>query len=348
MLTNAALLLATLGIRRQRWQGQPVSRMAISGAGLAVLIFSGCLWGYGQVRMQTIDREAERATRMRIAVLQGNIDQNKKWDRAFQQTTLQKYAELAEKTGRENPDLIVWPETATPFFIGHNRPMTNRLYAGIRRSGSGHLIGAPTAIRHQERTAYHNSALLFDAQARLVDHYEKVHLVPYGEYVPLKKWLPFIRKMVAQVGDFIPGQTGKALEWHQSRLGVQICYEIIFPELSRAMVQNGTNLLINITNDAWFGETSAPRQHFSMAVFRAIENRRALARAANTGISGYIDPVGRILQTSELNTATALTHALPLMNTASTYTAVGDQFALGCLILTLLMGGQGLVRRNSS
>ena len=221
------------------------------------------------------------------------------------------------------------------------------MYADIQRSGTGHLIGAPTAIRYQERTAYHNSALLFDAQARLVNHYEKVHLVPYGEYVPLKEWLPFINKMVAQVGDFIPGQTGKALEWQHSRLGVQICYEIIFPELSRAMVQNGTNILINITNDAWFGETSAPRQHFSMAVFRAIENRRALARAANTGISGYIDPVGRILQTSELNTATALTRALPLMNTASIYTAGGDRFALGCLILALLMGGQGLVRRNS-
>jgi apolipoprotein N-acyltransferase len=336
-LINAAVLLASLGFRRQRWQSQPVSRKSIGGAALAVLIVSCFLWGYGQNRIRTFDQEVSQAPHRKISVLQGNIDQNKKWDRNFQKTTLQKYNALALQADRDKPDLIVWPETATPFFIGHNRPLTELLQTGIRQTRTDHLIGTPTAIRHNDRTAYHNSALLFDARAGLVDHYEKVHLVPFGEYVPFKEWLPFLGKMVAQVGDFIPGTEGKAITWQDRRIGVLICYEIIFPALSRAMVLNKTDILINITNDAWFGKTSAPRQHFSMAVFRAIENRRALARAANTGISGFIDPVGRIIQASELNTATTLTRALPLMTTTSVYTSIGDIFALGCLIVTLFV-----------
>ncbi len=344
-LINAAVLLASLGFRQQRWQSQPVSRKSIGGAGLAVLTVSCFLWGYGLDRIRTLNQEASRAPHRKISVLQGNIDQNKKWDRKFQKATLEKYNALSLQTSREKPDLIVWPETATPFFIGHNRPLTALLQTGIRQTHADHLIGTPTAIRHNDRTAYRNSALLFDARAGLVDHYEKAHLVPFGEYVPFKEWLPFLGKMVAQVGDFIPGPAGKAIAWQGRHLGVQICYEIIFPELSRAMVQNKTDILINITNDAWFGKTSAPRQHFSMAVFRAIENRRALARAANTGISGFIDPVGRIIRASELNTATTLTQALPLMTATSIYTSAGDIFALGCLVVTLFVAGRGLLYR---
>lgn len=341
-LSNAAVLLATLGLSRKNWQTHPVSRKLIAGGGALVLVVSGLIWGYGQTRIRAIDREAAQAPRKKIAVLQGNIDQNKKWNRTFQRTTIETYNQLAATANRDKPDLIVWPETATPFFIGHNRPMTDLLQAGIRRTKTDHLIGTPTAIPYNGRTAYHNSAVLFDAQNRVVDHYEKVHLVPYGEYVPFKEWLPFIGKMVAQVGDFIPGEAGKAIAWQGGRLGVQICYEIIFPALSRAMVNNETDILVNITNDAWFGETSAPHQHFSMAVFRSIENRRALARAANTGISGFIDPVGRILAASELNTSAALTRSLPLMTTTSIYTRCGDLFAWGCLLLTLVVGGRSL------
>ncbi len=344
-LVNTAVLIAGLGFWRQRWQAQSVSKGNIAGAALTALAVSGFLWGYGQIRINAIDRDAGQAPRKKIAVLQGNIDQNKKWNRQFQKATLQTYTALALQADRDKPDLIVWPETATPFFIGHNRAMTDLLQAGIRQTRADHLIGTPTTIQKNGHTAYHNSAVLFDPQARSADHYKKVHLVPFGEYVPFKEWLPFLGKMVAQVGDFIPGPAGKAIAWQGRHLGVQICYEIIFPALSRAMVQNETDILINITNDAWFGKTSAPRQHFSMVAFRAIENRRALARAANTGISGFIDPVGRIIAASELNTATTLTQTLPLMTTASIYTAIGDIFALGCLAVTLFVIGQALYGR---
>ncbi len=344
-LINTVLFMAWSGFRRQHWQAAPVSKKAAGGAIIAALAVSGALWTYGQERITAIDREAGRAVRKRIAVVQGNIDQNKKWDRNFQKATLLKYSALSTQAGRTKPDLVVWPETATPFFIGHNRPMTDLLVKGIRETRTGYLIGSPTAVRHKERTVYHNSAILFDEQARMLDSYNKVHLVPFGEYVPFKEWLPFLGKMVAQVGDFIPGEKGQAVAWQEMNLGIQICYEIIFPGLSRAMVQNGTDILVNITNDAWFGETSAPRQHFSMAVFRAVENRRALARAANTGISGFIDPVGRIIKTSDLNTAVTLTQALPLMTATTFYTLNGDLFALFCLIVTLFLSSRALLGR---
>jgi apolipoprotein N-acyltransferase len=175
--------------------------------------------------------------------------------------------------------------------------------------------------------------------------------VPFGEYVPFKKWLPFLGKIVAQVGDFRPGKVGNTIPWRNEQLGVQICYEIIFPRLSRAMAKNGASILINITNDAWFGKTSGPYQHFSMTVFRAVENRRSLARSANTGISGFIDPAGRILASTELLQDAVATQTVPLIKEQSIYTRIGDIFAQVCLavvlIVTLLEIYKGVKKRKT-
>ena len=143
---------------------------------------------------------------------------------------------------------------------------------------------------------------------------------------------------MAQVGDFRPGDPGKTLLWKKdSFVGIQICYEIIFPELSREMVKNDAVLLINITNDAWFGTSSGPYQHFSMTIFRAVENRRALARAANTGISGFIDPVGRILASTALLEEAVVIRTLPLIHEKTFYTRFGDLLALACLAGTIFV-----------
>jgi len=161
--------------------------------------------------------------------------------------------------------------------------------------------------------------------------YDKARLVPYGEYIPLKKIMPFLGKIVAQVGDFVPGTKGKTIFWNDCRIGVQICYEIIFPDLSRAMAKNNAAFLINITNDAWFGNTSASYQHFSMSVLRAVENRRSVVRAANTGISGFIDPSGRIKEKTGLFEEATLTKKMPVYEEKTFYTRNGDIFALACV-----------------
>ncbi|MCD6586204.1 MAG: apolipoprotein N-acyltransferase, partial [Desulfobacteraceae bacterium] len=191
----------------------------------------------------------------------------------------------------------------------------------------------PTVEFAEPNEYFYNSAYLVTPDGDISARNDKVHLVPFGEYVPFKKWLPFINHLVAQVGEFKAGKKGDTLKWAPADIGVLICYEVIFPELARESVANNAGLLVNITNDAWFGNTSAPYQHFSMAVFRAVENRRSLIRAANTGISGFIDPAGRILKQSALFEDAALTCSVPVIKNQTTiYTRYGNLLVLGCFI----------------
>ncbi|MGD9280718.1 MAG: apolipoprotein N-acyltransferase, partial [Desulfobacterales bacterium] len=330
-LGNTAIFLAITCISRKTWHGRTISKPLVFGA--SVLFAAGFFftWIYGMWRIQTTDHLMAAAPTARVAVIQGNIDQAVKWNPAFQAATVEAYHRLSLAAKSEKPDLIVWPESATPFFLFYDRQPTKKVLAGIEQADTDFLIGSPSFERQEKGEIYFNSAFLVSPVTKNISKYDKAHLVPYGEYVPFRKWLPFLGKLVAQVGDFRPGPPGKILPWHNNDLGVQICYEIIFPGLSRAMVKNNAVLLINITNDAWFGKTSGPYQHFSMTIFRAVENRRALARAANTGISGFIDPVGRILASAPLLEEAALTRALPLIRSTTFYTRYGDMLALACL-----------------
>ena len=177
-----------------------------------------------------------------------------------------------------------------------------------------------------------NSAFLLQPDGTLSGRYDKVHLVPYGEYVPLRRLFPFIGKLVAGVGDFRPGKGFYPLTIDGHRLGVLICYEAIFPEAARDYKRKGAELLVNITNDAWFGRTSAPYQHLSMTVFRAIENRLYLVRAANTGISAIIDPTGEILSRTGLFERTVLKGEVKIIDERTFYAAYGDLFVYLCAI----------------
>jgi apolipoprotein N-acyltransferase len=209
--------------------------------------------------------------------------------------------------------------------------LTEKVLEGVRRLGAYFLVGSPSFEKGPRRVDYYNSAYLIDPQGNVLGKYDKAHLVPFGEYVPLKRWLPFLGKLVEQVGDFSRGDIGDTIEWTYGKLGVLICYEGIFADISQTMVRNGSNLLVNITNDAWYGRSSAPYQHFSMTVFRAIENRRALIRSANTGISGFVDPAGRILGETALFSDAAEVRQVPLISTVSLYSRFGDAFAAACL-----------------
>ena len=213
-----------------------------------------------------------------------------------------------------------------------------RVIEGVRETGTSFLIGSPSFIRRDDKQAdFFNSAFLIDPNGNVIGKYDKVHLVPFGEYVPLQEWFPFIGKLVEEVGDFKSGQKGQTLPWGEFPLGIQICYEMIFPDLSREMARNQAAFLINMTNDAWYGKTSAPYQHFSMAVFRAVENRRSLIRSANTGISGFIDPVGRIIASTPLFEEAVITRSMPVLKTESFYTRYGDVFALTCMAISILL-----------
>jgi apolipoprotein N-acyltransferase len=346
---NCVLAVGILSWLELPWQDRIPSRKTFARAAVALAIISAGAITYGHRRMQAVDRAAASAEHIRVAVIQGNIDQAQKWDPRFQVLTTVKYRRLSLEPAAKDADLIIWPETATPFYFMDNPVLTDMVLEGIKATRAHFIIGSPSHAESNGHQIYHNSAYLVSPPGERQGKYDKVHLVPFGEYVPMKRFLPFIDKLVAQVGDFKPGRRGHTLAWAGRRVGLLICYESIFPELARATVRNGADLLVNITNDAWFGRTSAAFQHFSMAVFRAVENRRCLARAANTGISGFIDANGRILNATDLFKDAVAARQVPLLKTASFYSRWGDwPLWILALVLTALSIRQKTKRTNLS
>jgi apolipoprotein N-acyltransferase len=334
VLANAVIFFGLLRLQKEKWQGCDIStRQVIVSFAMMASVFA-LVVEYGNVRLQSTDKMMSESEKLNVAVVQGNIEQSAKWDLAFRMDTIEKYIRLSEQAGKSHPDLIVWPETATPFYFKYNIEMTKMVLQAIRTTKTHFVVGSPTVEFAEPQEYYYNSAYLVTPDGDIAARNDKVHLVPFGEYVPLKKWLPFINHLVAQVGEFRAGKKGDTLKWAPADIGVLICYEVIFPELARECVSNHAGLLVNITNDAWFGNTSAPYQHFSMAVFRAIENRRSLIRAANTGISGFIDPAGRLLSQTGLFEEAVMTYSVPVIKKyTSIYTGYGNLLVLGCFII---------------
>jgi len=244
-----------------------------------------------------LKNEYSDAKKINIRGVQGNIDQSKKWDKNLQKEIINKYLLL---TGETRSDIVIWPETALPFVYGVDSEWTE-YFKSLLSSKNYALITGFVGIGYDEdgKTGFTNSAGIF-YNGNLQERYDKIHLVPFGEYVPLKKLLFFVNKLVEAAGDFLKGKDTNLLSYNGIKIGVLICYEAIFPEISKNYKEKGANILVNITNDAWFGNTPAPHQHLAMARFRAVENGVYLIRIANTGISCVITPWGEILSKTHL------------------------------------------------
>ncbi|MDA8214518.1 MAG: apolipoprotein N-acyltransferase [Nitrospiraceae bacterium] len=289
---------------------------------------------------------------IRAAIVQGNIEQDKKWAPSYQSAVISAYQELSIAAANEQPNIIVWPETSVPFFFGKDKELTDNLLYFQKQLNSYMLFGSvlakeqktddrkqntDTKKRQRTEIGYTNSALLLDKNGNVSYIYDKIHLVPFGEYVPLRSLLFFIDKLVVGVGDYVPGDSYIKAVTPFGSFGTLICYEIIFPGLVRKFYVRGGDFIITITNDAWFGKTHGPYQHFSMAVFRAIENRKPVIRAANTGISGFIDSSGRILSTTPLFKRTFLVKDIKTDRTLTPYTKYGDIFSYLCIVCSVLL-----------
>jgi apolipoprotein N-acyltransferase len=333
----SAILMAVNGAFFEGFYAFSVGRGFAWKPLLGVTLVLAGLLTYGTWRIEHIDRAVEGAPKRTIGLIQGNIDQSLKWLPSFQHETLRRYGALSAAALKKKPDLIIWPETALPFYFLEDEELTDKTLDLVRKSKVDFVLGSPSFSRMGQQTGYYNSAYLVNRRGHVIGKYDKVHLVPYGEYVPLKRYFPFIGKMVQAVGDFDSGKPGQVLVWQDHKIGVLICFEAIFPELAGSMARNGAELLVNITNDAWFGRSSAPYQHLSMVVFRAVENHLAVARAANTGVSAFVDPVGRVLDETPLFEDAVRTHTLPLMKAKSFYAHYGDVFALGCVVMSLVI-----------
>lgn len=295
---------------------------------------------YGRRAMVLSQQKDQQAQTLSVAVVQGNINQSIKWNPAFQEMTVSRYLALSTSAAAEKPEVVIWPETAVPFYFLREPVHTPKIFQWARETGIFLLFGSPAVeYRPGEGPRFYNRAYLVGPDGR-VSHYDKVHLVPYGEYVPLKKWFSFLGKMVEAVGDFHPGDGVFGLDHPKGKLGVLICFETIFPEISRSLIRDGAALLVNLTNDAWYGRTSGPYQHLSLLVFRAVENRIWIARAANTGISAFIDTSGRLRKTLPLLQTGAMTFAVPLRGERTLYARYGDWWVGACVLFL----GAALIR----
>ncbi len=339
VLVNAALfyvlrffLFAPAGERGMPWR--------VAGLSLLMVILA---LGYGQRALGIHGPQSDDAGAFKVALVQGNIPQHQKWDAAYQDRVISTYRNLTLKAAGEKPGLIVWPEAATPYYYSLDPLGTAEINTLALSAKSPLLIGSPFFTRENERTTHFNSAFLVSAAGEAKGRYDKIHLVPFGEFVPFQSVLFFVRKMVATIGDFGKGKEATVFEVEGIPFGVSICYEITFPDLVRQPVKNGARFLVNITNDAWFGKSAASYQHMAMAALRAVENRVPIVRAANTGISGVIDADGRLRDTTELFTkAVVVSEIVPNQTDSPTlYARVGDVFSWACLGLSLVLLGWG-------
>jgi len=302
---------------------------------LAVCIVFALLYGFW--RSEKIEDLQNRNVALNVGIIQGNIAQSEKWDPAFEAETINRYALLSTECveGEPVPDILVWPESAMPFFYGLDEnlsPKVDRIGRQIRKPL---LFGSIGIIPIEGRPRLLNRAYLLDNDAALIGAYAKQHLVPFGEYVPWPKILFFVHHIAAGSVDFVPGTNPGPLLFEGPPLGVLICYEAIFPQISRETVRRGAQVLVNITNDAWYGDTGGPYQHLDISRWRAIEFRVPLVRAANTGISAAFGATGQECGRLALNTQGFLTCSIHPMSYLSFYAKYGDLFAWLCVFSTL-------------
>lgn len=282
------------------------------------------------------------------SVIQGNVSSDIYWDQISTQeiwNLFSQHLELSRRAYERGARLIIWPEFSVPLcFSCDNRlykDFKENLFQFVQITRSTLLLGSNETSGPPSDKRYYNTALCLKPDLSMTQYY-KMHLVPFGEYTPYKKIFFFIEKMTHAIGDITPGTQYYLHLFDNIRFGCPICFEIIFPDLVRKFVKKGANFLVTITNDGWYGRSSAPYQHFSMAVLRAVENRRYLLRAATTGISGIIDPYGRILSKSELMTRAYLTGNITPYQTLTFYSKYGDvlpyvSLTLAAIFLILTM-----------
>jgi len=302
VMVNSAFTLAILALlSRVRWYRLPASQV-LSRREMIATVFPAVVLAtlallYGQI---TLSRPLV-GKKVRISVVQGNIEQAKKWDRKYAKFIMQTYADLTREVAEDQPDLIIWPETATPRAINRDPKLFNEVKDIAKSAGTYLLVGSSQLHKFKvgdpKSAKYLNSAFLIHPERTTSrsQRYDKIRLFPFGEYLPLKGTIPWAYINVPDIGGYVPGKEFTVFELPPFRFGTTICWEDIFPDLVRQFVKKGAQFIVNITNEAWFGKSAAPYQFVSMSVFRSVENRIFLVRCANTGVSCFIDPYGRIV-----------------------------------------------------
>lgn len=316
-------------------------RRAWPGAAAAALLLAATL-GFGA---HALARPASStAAGLDVAVIQPSIEQTIKWDPARHAQIMDIYERLTREAAATRPAIVLWPETATTIFLRGDPDLLERLRRLSAEVETPILVGSIDR-REGPRGQFLNSAFFLTGQG-IRGKYDKIHLVPFGEYVPLASLLGFVKGWAEFISEFGEGDTQTVFPLPGAPFGTVICYEIIFPELFRGFVTRGASFMANITNDAWFGETSGPWQHLGTLPLRAVEQRVAIARAANTGISAFVEPTGRIAATLPLMARGSLHRRIPLRDALTLYGRLGDWLVVACAAAGVAGAGIAFFRRS--
>lgn len=329
---NVALLAVFLTSGRRRVQFALTTGAILAGLGA---------WGAFRLGQPVSGASA----RLRVGLVQGNIAQEDKWNDREAPRILSTYSSLTRDVVRQGAELVIWPESSTPALFEED-PVVGE---SVRRLATELRVPILFGSDQLERGAsprFYNAAFLVDADGRTAGVYRKIQLVPFGEFFPFQEWLSWVSPLVKRWAPFAAGTDVVMLPIAQGLVSTAICYEVVYPELSRRAVQGGSELLTTITNDGWYGRSSAPYQHFAMASMRAVEQGRFLVRAANTGISGFVDPHGRVLQASPVMEPAALVAEVALVRGHTIYGTIGDVVPWLSLVAVVVATAAGLRRSH--
>ena len=337
---GSAVLYQLLGAYQRRSQPWPW----LSVLSLAMLLAAA--FGYGAPRLVTVRERLSGSEMLRVALLQPNVPFDEKFDPALADRNIAQLFNMSASAAADKATLIVWPET------GYRHPLvssTERLDLPVSIPANSFLyVGANVfELRDGGYNAY-NSLLAVAADGTVLGRYDKHRLFPFGEYMPYSDVFPALKKISEAISDFKAGSGPLIQQFPDGTVaGPLICYEDIFPGLSRQAVLSGARLLVNVTNDAWFGDTAAPHQHLQLALFRSIENRIPMVRATNTGVTAIISPTGEISRRAPAYSETAVIDDVPLLQMRTFYNRHGDVFAVACLLGVLVTLAWQLWRRNT-
>jgi apolipoprotein N-acyltransferase len=293
---------------------------------------------------------------IKIALLQGNIKPEIKWDDRFLDYNIQTYIDMSKKAAKENVDLIIWPETAAPCYLAADSHYMAKVQATCDELNVPLLVGTNDyQVISGGKLRYFNSAFLFTPHGGYPQVYNKIHLVPFSEKIPYDEELHVSEKVQLGQSDFSSGDQLTIFKIPKGKFATLICFESVYPALVRDFINQDIDFLVNITNDGWFGKTHGPFQHAQIAVFRAIENRIAIARCANTGVSMFIDPYGRRSDVTPIFVRAIVTDKIPLKRTEKSlldnrtfYARHGDWFAQACGLVSFFAIVLALLRKPST
>jgi apolipoprotein N-acyltransferase len=311
-----------------------IRTFVLTGTGFVLFVW----WGTGYVAAQVKRMNTTDVTQT-AALLQPNISQEMRWNESNVIEIFQRMMTMTDAAVARNVQTIIWPESTVPLSYAVTDFYRQTIESTSRAHGVDIILGS--VAEDQTTNKLWNAAFLVSG-GTTIGHYDKIRLVPFGEYVPLRKALFFAKKLVHAVGEFEFGTNDHPLRGKHA-YGPAICYEIVYPQITRAQVLHGADVLVTITNDAWYDGTSAPRQHLNQARLRAVEDDRWLLRAATTGISAVVDPAGRLVEELPMGRAGIIFAKYATRNTVTPYVRFGDWFAYGSVVVVMI----ALIARNS-